>query len=418
MQDLVPLFLFKLLVLNRRQSSAFLYTITNHTMRINDLLERLVDNTASEEDVRELLTLLNSGDQKTPVKEKVEQLWNEYRPGHPLPVTDWGKMYATIVDTPVINKSSKRRISFAKVAAAAILLYTIGMGAWFFYRKNPAPGPIAKQPQEIRFKNDVQPGSNGATLTLANGQQIILDSAHNGLLTTQGNTVVIKQNDQLSYQAGSAETATVSYNTITTPRGRQYPNLILADGSKVWLDAGSSIRFPTAFTGTERKVEITGQVWFDVVHNDKMPFRVMANGIEINDLGTVFNVNAYGDEEKTKVTLLSGTIRIQSITMKPGEQAQITKDGKINIASGIDTDEVMAWKNGVFQCEGADVASVMRQISRWYDVDIVYDRPITKRVSLLNVPRTVTMTNILKIMEMTGNVRFVIEGKKVTVFLL
>ena len=385
--------------------------------RIKDLLEQLVTNGASEEDVRELLALLDIGNYETLLKEKVQQLWNEHKAGEPLPSIDWKKMYADIIGTPVIGQRRKRKISFARIAAAAAIILFIGAGAWFLLRKPRINISIAKQPQEMRFKNDVQPGMNGAILTLDNGEQIVLDSAQNGLLAKQGNTAIIKQDNKLSYEATGSTAVAITYNTITTPRGRQYPDLILADGSKVWLDAGSSIRFPTSFTGGERKVEITGQVWFDVAHNEKMPFKVMVRGIEIQDLGTQFNVNAYDDEAVVKVTLLRGAIKIQSALLKVGQQAQVAEDGKIKIADGVDVDQVMAWKNGVFDCENADVASVMRQISRWYDVDVTYDQQITKRVSLLNVPRSVTLVNILKILEMTGNVKFVVEGKKVTVLL-
>jgi transmembrane sensor len=208
------------------------------------------------------------------------------------------------------------------------------------------------------------------------------------------------------------------YNTITTPRGRQYPNLVLADGSRVWLDAASSIRFPTSFTGRERVVEITGQVWFDVIHNAKVPFKVIANGIEINDLGTEFNVNAYDDEEVVKTTLIAGLIKVgkndKSVTMQPGQQA-IFQNDNLSLNKNVNLDEVMAWKTGYFQSDNVTVESVMRQLARWYDVDIVYEKHITKRVSLLGVPRTITMVNILKIMEATGNVKFKIDGRTVTV---
>jgi transmembrane sensor len=305
-----------------------------------------------------------------------------------------------------------------RIAVAASVILIIGTGIYIAINlfNNKQETEIVET-QEKRFKNDVQPGKSGAILTLDNGQQVILDSLQNGMLAEQGNSNIIKQGDRLSYNQQQT-TKEVVYNTITTPRGRQYPNLVLADGSRVWLDAASSIRFPTSFTGRERVVEITGQVWFDVIHNAKVPFKVIANGIEINDLGTEFNVNAYDDEEVVKTTLIAGLIKVgkndKSVTMQPGQQA-IFQNDNLSLNKNVNLDEVMAWKTGYFQSDNVTVESVMRQLARWYDVDIVYEKHITKRVSLLGVPRTITMVNILKIMEATGNVKFKIDGRTVTV---
>jgi transmembrane sensor len=307
---------------------------------------------------------------------------------------------------------------FRRIAVAASVILIIGTGIYIAINlfNNKQETEIVET-QEKRFKNDVQPGKSGAILTLDNGQQVILDSLQNGMLAEQGNSNIIKQGDRLSYNQQQT-TKEVVYNTITTPRGRQYPNLVLADGSRVWLDAASSIRFPTSFTGRERVVEITGQVWFDVIHNAKVPFKVIANGIEINDLGTEFNVNAYDDEEVVKTTLIAGLIKVgkndKSVTMQPGQQA-IFQNDNLSLNKNVNLDEVMAWKTGYFQSDNVTVESVMRQLARWYDVDIVYEKHITKRVSLLGVPRTITMVNILKIMEATGNVKFKIDGRTVTV---
>lgn len=213
---------------------------------------------------------------------------------------------ASLVEQYVLNKINEqkpapvRSISFFRryrITAAAVLVFAIAGTIWLASKdaskNNNAIADTKNQTQKI----DIAPGTKGAVLTLDNGKQIILDSARDGLIAEQGNSSIIKKENGLSYES-DATANTALYNTITTPKGKQYPNLILADGSKVWLDAGSSIRFPVAFTGKERKVEITGQVWFEVVHNDKMPFKVMAKGVEITDLGTAFNVNAYDDEEK------------------------------------------------------------------------------------------------------------------------
>lgn len=393
----------------------------NDPERVRELLDRLAASTASEEEVRELLSLTENGDNEVPVRKTIEALWDSYDKDMTLPPTDWENIYASIVATPVAGRGKIRRL-IRQLAVAAAVIFAAGTGLWLFFKKPPPPEKLAALPQVQRFKNDVQPGVNGAVLTLGNGQHIIIDSARSGTIATQGNVAIVKQGEGLSYQPGGSP-AVVVYNTLSTPRGRQFPNLVLPDGSKVWLDAGSSIRFPTTFTGKERKVEITGQVWFNVVHNGKMPFRVMVKGTEIEDLGTQFDINAYDDEGCVKVTLLEGSIQLVNqgkspVVMKPGEQAELNSGSDAVIHPSVDLDQVMAWKEGIFFCDDADITSVMRQVARWYDVDVIFKEHIDKRVSLLNVPRTVTLTQILKIMEMTGNVKFLIDGKKVTVLSL
>jgi hypothetical protein len=294
------------------------------------------------------------------------------------------------------------------IAAASVILF-IAFGTWFIVSKKQAE----KKDIAIKTIQDIHPATNGAILTLDNGKQIILDSVHNGLIAQQGNSNIVKRGQELSYQSTGKATA-VSYNMITTPKGRQYPNLILSDGSKVWLDAGSSIRFPVSFTGNERKVEITGQVWFDVVHNSRMPFKVVVKGIEINDLGTQFNVNAYDDEEKIKVTLLQGAINIQSRILKPGQQAQ-SENGHLSIVKGVDIDEVMAWKNGFFSFRQTDVKGIMRELSRWYDVEVRYEGINPTETFTGEIDRNLTLSEVLKILEKT-RVHFRIEeGRKLVI---
>lgn len=304
-----------------------------------------------------------------------------------------------------------------RIAAAVAIILVVGTGAYFSISVlNKKPKTEIVQTQEQRFKNDVQPGKNGAILTLDNGQQIILDSAHNGTLAEQGNSKIVKQGDQLTYNQQRA-TNKVVYNTIATTRGKQYPNLILADGSKVWLDAASSIRFPTSFTGNDRTVEITGQVWFDVEHNDKMPFKVIAKGVEINDLGTEFNVNSYDDEGAIKTTLIAGSVKVvtngKNITIQPGQQA-IFQNNNLSVNKNVNVDEVMAWKNGYFNFGGSDFEMIARQLSRWYDVEVVYDRKIDD-LFYAEIPRNTMLSDVLKALELTGKVHFRIEGRRIIV---
>ena len=331
--------------------------------------------------------------------------------------TEFGAFYQS--RTKILNKineaiSVPKAVSlWKKIAVAASIIITVGVGGYFYFAGKNQNQVVRSTPQK---QLDIQPAKNGAILTLDNGQQIVLDSANNGTLAKQGNSKIIKQGDHLSYSSNQQDSASeIIYNTITTPKGRQYPNLTLGDGTKVWLDAGSSIRFPVAFTRNERKVEITGQVWFDVVHNSKIPFKVIAKNVEVNDLGTEFNVNAYDDEQQIHVTLLQGAISIGRTTLKPGQQAQITNNGKLQLMSSVDIEEVMAWKNGFFSFRQTDIKGIMRQLSRWYDVEVRYENVNPAETFTGEIDRNLNLAEVLKILEKT-RVHFRIEeGRKLVI---
>jgi ferric-dicitrate binding protein FerR (iron transport regulator) len=301
-------------------------------------------------------------------------------------------------------------------AAAAVLLLLAG-GWWFVQGSHNKQQPsIAATPKVP----DIAPGGNKAILTLADGTQVVLDSANNGALTKQGNVTVIKLDDgQLAYNASSTSTSALTYNTVTTPRGGQY-QLVLSDGTKVWLNAASSLRFPTAFVGSERKVEMTGEGYFEVAHNDKKPFLVRAGGMDVEVLGTHFNINAYEDEGAVKTTLLEGKVRAsaangQAVVLKPGEQARLFDgDAQLSKRNNADLDEVIAWKNQMFVFNSAPLASVMRQIERWYDVEVEYQGHIPQDRFIGTITRNTNLSEVLKVLEYS-NVRFKVEGKKITV---
>ena len=275
------------------------------------------------------------------------------------------------------------------------------------------------QKTEIKEMNhDVAPGGNRAVLTLANGSQIILDSAANGNLAQQGNTKIVKlDSGQLAYNSLNERSDDVLYNTISTPRGGQY-QIVLADGSKVWLNAASSLKFPTAFTGKERKVELTGEGYFEVAKNARMPFRVAVTGMTVEVLGTHFNINAYIDESTIKTTLLEGSVKVaksdRQLVIKPGQQAELTPNAEFIIHNSIDVDEVMAWKNGLFNFNKADIKEIMRQAARWYDVDVVYEGNISGEKYIGKVARNTNLSEMMKILELNG-VKYRIDGRKITV---
>src|SRR5579872_5798617 len=273
----------------------------------------------------------------------------------------------------VISLRRKRWIAFA---ASVILL--LGVGTYFLLNREVKPdaarGYTAK-------KHDVPPGHDGAILTLADGQKIVLDSVQNGSLATQGATRITKLNNgQLNYTSSNEKSSEILYNTLTTPRARK-ATVILVDGTQVWLNAASSIKYPTAFAGKERRVEIAGEAYFEIKKNAEMPFVVRRAGSDeiIQVLGTRFNVNAYDDEDAMKTTLLEGSVKVirgrHSRILSPGQQAilgNIDDDG-IRVVDDTNIDEVMAWKNGRFQFSNMDLKTIMRQLTRWYDVDVVFD---------------------------------------------
>jgi ferric-dicitrate binding protein FerR (iron transport regulator) len=274
-------------------------------------------------------------------------------------------------------------------------------------------------------------------LTLADGRTITLDDVQNGILTKEGNTAVSKKDGIVMYHspAGDAQPAAIiSYNTLTTPRGGQY-QLVLPDGSKVWLNAASSIKYPTAFTGNERKVEVTGEGYFEVAKNASMPFHVQVNNMDVEVLGTHFNINGYSDEPSIRTTLLEGSVKVRQWSMvngqlkteneallKPGEQAALagthspltTHHSPLTIDHSPNTEEVMAWKNGLFQFQDASIESIMRQVARWYDVQIEYKGKINNEF-IGKIPRHVPVSSVLNILESTGWVHFTIVGKKIIV---
>ena len=305
------------------------------------------------------------------------------------------------------------------VAAAAILLL-VGSAAYFMTDRQPKT--VAKQvfvnPQHT--EKDASPGFDGAILTTAGGNQIILDNATNGVVSKEGNTDIIKQANQLVYNESlKALPKGETFNTLTTLKGRKF-QLVLSDGTKVWLDAASSLTYPIAFTGMQRKVKATGQVYFEVAKDPAKPFIVEAAGTSVQVLGTHFNLNAYEDETTMKTTLLEGVIKItrnnNSSMLKPGQQAviNVSESGSIRVNHAVDVDAVMAWKNGLFHFTSADLTTVLRQLSRWYDMDIVYEGKMPKREFEGKIGRDLNLSQVLKLLEKI-QVHFRIEGNKLIV---
>ena len=316
------------------------------------------------------------------------------------------------------SKQTRRRIiPLRKNAIAASVIGLLLLSTFLLFNKNISKRTANAELSEQRFKNDVSPGGDKATLTLADGSSIVLDDAQNGILAQQGSSKIIKVGGKLLYDPTNMNSREIVYNTISTPNGGQY-QLELPDGSLVWLNATSSIHFPTSFVGKERRVEITGEAYFEVAKNRDMPFVVTVNGAEVQVLGTHFNINAYSDEDNVKTTLLEGSVKFvsgASINMlKPGQQSQLASNGMIKVLSNVDVEEVVAWKNGMFEFENAGIETVMRQLSRWYDVEIEY-KGKTDDLFIAEMRRNIKLSDALKALELTGKVKFEIQGKKIIV---
>src|SRR6185312_4085749 len=302
-------------------------------------------------------------------------------------------------------------------AAAAILLL-FASGGYLFLNHENSKTQVASIHNNVPV-NDAAPGGNKAILTLANGSKIVLNNVKNGALTQQGNTKVVKLDDgKLAYQSDETTAPiAVEYNTVSTPRGGQY-QLTLADGSKVWLNAESAITFPTAFTGNERKVTIKGEAYFEVAHDASKPFQVTVNGMQVQVLGTHFNINAYDDEGEIKTTLLEGSVKVskgpESKLITPGQQAVVSSTEPKIVVQQADVDEAVAWKNGLFHFNNADLQEVMRQLSRWYDVNVMYDGTIPKREFAGEMQRDLNLSQVLELL-VKNDVHFKIDGKKIIV---
>jgi transmembrane sensor len=272
------------------------------------------------------------------------------------------------------------------------------------------------------------PTRTKATITLADGRIVELDSLANGTLATQGNVKLVKlANGQIAYETVSGEIVNPStalrmqYNTLTNPRGSKVIDMALIDGSHVWLNAGSSVTYPVVFVGNERKVSVSGEAYFEVTHNAAMPFKVSKEETTVEDLGTHFNVNAYEDEEDIKVTLLEGSVKIlrsaqddKGTLLKPGQQAVVREGENIHVVNDVDVEMIMGWKNGKFEFDKTDLTTIMRQISRWYDVEVVYEKKATTEKFGGGISRNLPLSGVLQMLENSG-VHFRLEGKKLFV---
>lgn len=328
--------------------------------------------------------------------------------------------------------------------AAAVLLIT---GASFWLLRSKETPTTSGTEQQVPVATTIPAGGNKATLTLADGTIIDLDKAGNGTIATEGKTKVNKKEDgQLEYKSttGTKQSA-ITYNLLSTPRGGQY-QLILPDGSKVWLNAASSIKYPTEFAGNERRVEVTGETYFEIARNTEKRFKVTVlphsggsgRGGEIEVVGTHFNINAYGDEQPIVTTLIEGKIKISPIEvvskqsgssdmnnykqrttnyklLNPGEEAQINDKADVKVRKNVDTESAVAWMKGFFDFHNANIKTVMSQVSRWYSVDIKYNGSVPAQTFEGNIDRNIPLNELLQLLQQMGPAKFTIEGRTIKV---
>ncbi|MGN6417055.1 MAG: FecR family protein [Pseudobacter sp.] len=376
---------------------------------LSELLDKYVTGSLSEAEKKELAGMLDN----VSAQEELQALLQASFMDDRYEAADNTELQTSLheflqqhMDADALQKRSAPLRRLLRFAAAAAVLLIIGGTAWWWNTKH-AP---ANQTEITIAKGDIDPAKSSVTLTLGNGQQIDLEGSPDGALTTEGGAGIVKNGSLLSYNLQPSSDKIV-YNTVSTSYGSQYL-LELADGTKVWLNASSSLRYPTAFKGAERVVELQGEGYFEVAKNAAQPFRVRSGTANIQVLGTRFNVNAYaGDPLRT--TLLNGSVKINGQILKPGQQAILDNNDQVNLTeAGIE--EVMAWKNGLFLFNNRPLPEIMREVERWYQVKVVFAGPVKGRFTS-TLRRNIPLSKLLRTLELTDEVTFRIEGNTITV---
>jgi len=398
----------------------------NYIDRIAGLIIKHHREEITELEYRELMEWRNLSEENRLLFEKLshsDSVRNELKQFPDIQASKkagWDKVISVIGEEdaailPVIGRRIHRTRYFIAASVAGLLV----TGVWLYTKYKPVIKSDISPALASNFKNDVAPGGNKAVLTLSDGSNVVLDHADRGTIANQGNARVVKLNDgQLAYNnALNEKPAALVYNTLTTPAAGQF-QVALPDGSKVWLNNASSLRYPVAFTGKDREVELKGEAYFEIAPNPHQPFKVKVGETLVDVLGTSFNISAYADESNIKTTLLSGGVRVSSgdahTVLKPGQQANVNDAGRLKTLDDVDTDGVVAWKNGLFHFEKADIKTVMRMLARWYDVEVMYEGEVPERQFNGEMERKLNLSQVLGILQ-KNQVRFELDGKRITV---
>jgi transmembrane sensor len=400
------------------------------TERIPYLLKQYLDNSITKAELDELMSLMQDEGSVALIQATLEEHIGELPAASGYREADWEHLFHKITgdeENVAALRTVVRRFPIGRWSAVAAAMLLLVAGGWFFLHHSGRP----VMAPAVAVAADIAPGRSRATLTLADGSTVDLDEAKDGVISRQGGSQVVKrEGSQLAYQEKEGRDA-VTYNVLATPRGGQY-QLVLPDGSKVWLDAASSLRYPTVFAGRERVVELKGEAYFEIAQNAAMPFKVNVEKagatMQVEVLGTHFNIMAYGDEPSMNTHLLEGTVRVHGGSMakllRPGQQATWNGRGQgtgagagtgevLSVGPG-DMEEAVAWKDGMFRFNESTIEQVMRQLSRWYDVEVVYVNAPPKDLFRGEMYRNVTISKMLKVLEASG-VHFTVEGKKILV---
>lgn len=399
--------------------------------RLPYLLNQYLNKSCSENELAEFYTLVNDSANELEFNDLLADALGKTGSEYQLNSTEKSNLLqkvfnhetkAEFIDsTPIINKFNWSRLA----AVAALILMFSAVGFYFFNNKNFSGN---QQAQNASVQSIITPGGNKAVLTLDNGTAINLEDAKNGQLANEAGTTVTKtQSGQLVYENQQDQavgtTAVAHINTLTTPRGGQY-QVNLPDGTKVWLNAASSLKFPSTFSGlNQRKVELSGEAYFEVAKINmpqKLPFIVVSGKQEVEVLGTHFNINAYEDESNTKTTLLEGAVKVSmagrshNVILKPGQEAVLTADNFV--VQQADLEKSIDWKSNKFIFKNESLEGIMRKISRWYDVEVVYAGSVPKQETFSGtLSRFDRVEQVLHRLELTGEVSFKIKGRRITV---
>lgn len=315
--------------------------------------------------------------------------------------------------TPVVPLKSRSPLLRRLAAAAAVLLITSSVLYILSGSKKVKTNP------DVSVTSDIKPGTVGAVLTLSNGKTILIDTIGNGNIQVAAGNTVAKTDEGLAFDS-TLSRGSIEYYTLQTPNARQQ-KLSLPDGSEVWLNAASSIRFPSIFGPGAREVEITGEAYFEVAKDKTRPFMVKVNDAAIEVLGTHFNVMAYENESKLETTLLEGAVRFskggEQVVLKPGQQSRLSSGNNISVVDKVDTEHVIAWKNGMQSFVDADLKTIMRQVERWYDIKVEYKGTIPRREFSGDIPRSASLSELLRLFEI-NNIHFTIDAERKTLIVM
>lgn len=390
--------------------------------RLTYLFNSYYHKTASQQEREEFLDLVAESENDEALKSLLTEKWlARNNDEEVLDDTQADEMLLSILHPPVngpvpLNKKTNSIHQLIRISAAASILLVIGTGLYFLLKPQPLTSKRTQQVQE-KPKNSIEKGGKKAVLTLGDGSEITLDTTQQGMLTRQGNAKVSRQNlATVAYHTENGKEQAVVYNTLSTPKGGQY-QLILPDQTRVWLNSSSSIRFPTQFSGKERNVSLTGEAYFEVSKNAKMPFKISVNQMQVQVLGTHFNIMAYADESSVNTALLEGSVKVtngnDAHVLVPGQESRVSKNGSMTVVAA-DVDGAVAWKNGWFNFNQCDLQKVMRQISRWYDVEVVYQGKIPTGHFSGIISQANDISKVLDLIS-AGGVNFKIEGRKIIV---